>query len=154
MPKSTPTAWLDQYLPLPISHEHYCAIGHVAAMWNALEIQIHWLLWAVAGLNEQSGKPLTAAVRLETHLASMPIIAAARSLNDTHKNELAEIIAEIQRLHNKRNLVVHANWVIDDWSKPPRTHSIRKKDKTGQPFTAHEINSIALENLTRCFDGH
>ena len=39
MPKPAPS-WLDSYLSLPISREHYYAIGHVAAMWNAVETEI------------------------------------------------------------------------------------------------------------------
>jgi hypothetical protein len=143
MPKSPLPSWLDSYLPLPINREHYYAIGHVAAMWNAVETEIQWLLWAVFGLTEQTGKPLTAAARLDTHLASMKLMAEARSLSINHKDEIAVIIAETTRLHDKRNLLVHANWVIDDWSKPPRTHSLRKKDQgKSQPFTASEIDAI------------
>ncbi|MDQ6867496.1 MAG: hypothetical protein M3178_03510 [Pseudomonadota bacterium] len=97
------------------------------------------------GVDDDTGKLLTASLRLETHLSVLEIIIEMRPLSSEQKAEITNIIAETKRLKERRNTVVHSNWVIDSWEKPPRTHKLTLKQSKIESFTADEINTIAIE---------
>lgn len=147
----TPGEWdrdklAREYVHLPVTPAHYLAIGHVAAMWAAVETQIQRLIWAVLGLPEADGKLLTAAQRLDTHLTVLNILAHTRDITDAQRAEVATIIAETKRLLELRNTVVHAAWVPGADLLRPEAYRLRAKDAIAPiPFTAPEIEQIALE---------
>jgi hypothetical protein len=132
------------YIGLPLDDDHYFAIGHVAAMWNAVESQTLWLIWRMMNVTPGQGAPITAAVRHETLVNAIPLLAKQLHLHAQTHDEIRAVTAELIRLRERRNKIVHAIWNFGSGPRMAEVHSWKIKGKKEQ-FDPEAINKIALE---------
>jgi hypothetical protein len=127
---------------LPLTREHYTAIGQVAAVWQALEITIQVAIWAMLGLNGAEGRLSTAALRFDTLLDMISILAVKEVPSEA--TLLQNLVSEAKLLQGKRNTVVHGLWGFGESPIALRAQRFRMKDAADPPtFTPEQITMIA-----------
>ncbi len=109
-----------------------------------VEAQTQWLVWRLMRVPKTTGSLTTAALRLETLLTILPILADAQQLPDKERKELKDVIAETKRLSERRNTVIHTQWDFGSAPGRAKTYSFKMK-KTPEEFTPAAINAIGLE---------
>ena len=64
-----------EFVQLPIDDTYYHAIGRVAALWSVVEAETQMLVWRLMRVSPETGQLTTAALRLNTLQAALPILA-------------------------------------------------------------------------------
>ena len=134
---------------LPLSEQHYTAIGEVAATWQYVELAVQYAIWAILGLSSEQGRLATASLRFDTHLDILKVLAAQAEPNP---KELLGLITETKAVQDQRNTVIHGLWQWDDTTVNAlrrlthiRAARLRMKDaqKPHPTFTPEQVRKIA-----------
>jgi hypothetical protein len=128
---------------LPLTREHYTAIGQLVAIWQVVEITVQAAIWATLRLDGDQGRLVTASLRFDTHLDVMSVLAMQQQ--PAEADIIREMVKETKTLQDKRNGVVHGLWQLSDDLIAPRARRFRMKDAAQPPptYTPEEINAIA-----------
>src|SRR5579872_4012941 len=146
--RAMPTYTYSLKYGLPLSEQHYTAIGEVAATWQYVELAVQYAIWAILGLDFERGRLATASLRFDTHLDILKVLAAQAEPNPT---ELLDLIAATKAVQDQRNSVIHGLWQWDETATMFKklTHlraaRLRMKDaqKPHPTFTPEQITKIA-----------
>ena len=131
---------------LPLSNEHYTAIGEVAATWQYLELSVQTAIWAALDLDSERGRFATASLRFDTNLDIIGLLAP---------DDTGELIKATKALQGERNTVVHGIWIssplqVGTLGTPMdlvrlAAWKLKMKDANAPParFTPEQISAIA-----------
>jgi hypothetical protein len=96
-------------------------------------------------VSPETGRLTTAALRLETLHAALPILADAQRLPGRLRVALLAVIKETKRLLKRRNTVVHTQWEFGSTPGSVKPFSLKTKKVPSEEFTPDAINTIGLE---------
>jgi hypothetical protein len=111
-----------------LAHQHYAAIGRVAAMWARFEVTIDLWLIEFAGVPPEvgicfTGQLLGPRARVDAFMALARHLGAA----DRFNKPLEKLATAVQGLGEQRNRAVHDVWELQDAAEPLRLERTAKR---------------------------
>lgn len=129
---------------LPLSKQHFEAIGLVAAASQVLEAAVQIAIWSIVGLDGEQGKLLTASMRFDSLLDVLTVLAPTAKQSAEQPIDISILIAETKTLQGERNTVVHALWDFSGDLLAPVAKKLKLKAPKDSPkYTPEQINDIA-----------
>lgn len=86
-------------------------IGCVVMESTYLEIFLEELIWALAGMNKESGKFFTDGLRLKARIELFGELGKARIKDKAKLAEFTAIISDLKIVADDRNAIVHGVWI-------------------------------------------
>jgi hypothetical protein len=132
----------------PRFHEHMKWLGHVAAVWASLELNINMAIWELANVERWIGACLTTQIfspssRFRVLTALVRIRGGAPDVI-SKINKFAESTGGLAR---RRNSYVHDTWVFDE-----ENHEIKRIHVTMEGAFSFGFTPTSVEELQRLFD--
>jgi hypothetical protein len=111
-----------------IEHNHYAAIGRVAAGWAFLEALVDTWSMELAGLSTQPGVCLTSQIAgIARKLDAFISLARLRPISDALVKDLNDFAKLARGLSEKRNRLVHDVWYFDHPNPPEHLEATARK---------------------------
>jgi hypothetical protein len=140
-------------LNLPLSKEHYTAIGRVAANWAMIEGTLERFIWFITSLGEDAGRCVTTYMAYRNRMQALLSLTYEANLGlnggpfkQKEHRELAKYLEELRNcLLNERNAVVHGVWTIDEAGMAGivKTYATKELEVEIQEWSANQIENLA-----------
>jgi hypothetical protein len=140
-------------LELPLSDDHYKAIGRVAANWSMIESSLERYIWFLLSWGEDVGRCVTTYMGFGQRMQTLLTLAHDTfSLNGEswRENELATLTRFLEvdlnkNLRVERNNIVHGIWSRDDEDTLGVIKTVARKELhvAVQPHTPTTIEDLA-----------
>lgn len=132
-----------------IEHDHYSAIGRVAAAWAYFEATVDTATIDLAGLSGSVGVCFTSQIagigrKMDAYIA----LAREKGTPEPLVSNLTRLASEATAFAEKRNRVVHDVWIFDHPNPPQRYEaSARKRVKLGPVAASTETLHKYVEGI-------
>ena len=120
------------------SDEFLKALGRVCVNFQALEMDIAWLVWILNNPDTTLGQIMTSQVSFKALLAVSSSLFRYRVTNDSLGERLAELLKRASDVEQRRNTLINSIWFADDSGASSALSS--KRDKS----TALEFRTKVL----------
>lgn len=97
-------------LKIPLSDEHFRAIGKITAIFAALEENVSFYIWLLIGGEQRLGQIITAELSLSQKVALLSSLYRYRSNSAEEPTELKELLSRVRQAEEKRNAIIHSVW--------------------------------------------
>jgi hypothetical protein len=119
-------------------HEHYAAVGKVAAIWATFELNIDQVIWRGLHAAQKPGACVTAQfIGPGPRFRALNALVGLYKGGDRFRKELNVIAQDAQQLAAKRNRVVHDHWTLN----------IKTGDPVRLNITADKVLDFAFKSM-------
>jgi hypothetical protein len=151
----TPPEVLQQMHEGRTEHNHYAAIGRVAAAWSYFEAVIDSSSIPLAHVNSNVGVCFTAQIpgsarKLDAYISLARLSAISQKLI----RDLCEFAKTAQELSERRNRVIHDVWFFDHPNDPQRLEASARKILRLEriPVSTDKLLNLANEINQKAFE--
>jgi hypothetical protein len=133
---------------LPVTDDHYKAIGKVAVEWSWLEASVEVAIWRLLGVEADEGRAITTHIAPRIRLDMLLSLVSLRTVAPTHK-ALGMLLEEIRKAGGERNDIVHGFWSGVHFDGPEPIAELPKASARGivrfdvRRMTAAQIEAVA-----------
>ena len=130
---------------LPVTDDHYKAIGKVAVEWSWLESTVEVAIWRLLGVEADEGRAITTHVAPRIRLDMLLSLVSIRTISPSHK-ALGSLLDEIREVGGKRNDIVHGFWSGVHFDRPEPAAEVSKVSARGVvKFDVREMTATKIE---------
>ena len=124
--------------------EVFAALGKVNVYFAALESQIEFLTWSLINSEQMIGQIITSELSFKGKVNLLSSIFIYRVENEEHQDELDAILTKAIQVEERRNVVVHSQWL--GGGPGPNHLRIKKTAKKGKGIK-HQFVHVSTEEI-------
>jgi hypothetical protein len=130
----------------PRCHEHMKWLGHVAAIWASLELEINMAIWELA--NVEPGACMTSQLfSLSSRMRVLRSLIQIRGATPQAVKKINAFSETVMGLGRRRNEYVHDAWCIDE-----STGEVKRIHATMEETFTYGFTPTRTEELRRLYD--
>jgi hypothetical protein len=142
----------------PRFHEHMKWLGHVAAMWSSLELQINMAIWELANVERWIGACITTQIfSPSSRLRVFDALVRVRGGQPAIISKINKFAQSAGNLARRRNSYVHDTWAIDEQSGEVKRIHVTMEGAFSFGFTPTSVAELKrlyndIQNAIKRFD--
>ncbi len=131
-----------------MNDDYFKVLGKITVNFSSLEIYLSFLIWNLATHELKVGKIITSELSFKAKIALFASLYRYQIGDIKKSSNVDKLIKSLTKAEEKRNIVIHSSWLVDEQNTKVIRHKTTSKLKYGlkddfEDFTIDDLNEIS-----------